>query len=56
MYTRANETASHADLAIVCWLAFFKRANKEAFDRILSIDPTIGELYNACKKWLEKDD
>lgn len=29
---------------------------KELFERCLEIEPALGKLYEACGKWLERDD
>jgi hypothetical protein len=49
--------ASYADISIVCYLQLFKRVDeKNIFDRILGFDPAIRTLYEACEKWVQKDD
>lgn len=49
--------ASYADIAVVCWLKFWKIIDEEnIFKRVLEFDPAIGELYAACEQWVERDD
>ena len=51
-----GETVSYADFVFVVVLHFFKRLNEEAFQRALAYDASFGKVYQACEKWLERDD
>jgi len=51
-----GDTPSYADFVIVGWLQFFKVIGEDLYPRLVSIDPAIGELYDASKPWLERND
>lgn len=50
-----DEVASYADLVIVGGLQFFKVIDEEMFAKVVKIEPAFGTLYEASKKWLERD-
>lgn len=45
---------SYADFILVAFLESSRRTSKEIFNRIVDFDPSIKELYNASRKWLER--
>lgn len=49
---------SFSDLVIAGWVAMMKILDEggDLFDRYLKYDKVFSEHYEACKKWLEKDD
>lgn len=48
---------SYADFVLVSALHMFKRVDQALlYDRVVSIEPALGLLYNASKAWLERDD
>jgi len=49
-------TTSYSDFVIVSSLHMLSRIDQKIFDRIVGIEPKLGEVYNACKPWLERDD
>lgn len=48
--------ASYADFIIVGYLQFLKVIEEDVYQRLTSIDPAIGKLYDASKLWLERND
>jgi len=48
--------ASYADFVILGWLQFFKTIDMKLYERVVSIEPAFGTLYDASKQWLERDD
>ena len=48
--------ASYADFYIVSFLQMLKVLDQAMFDRATSFDPAVKELYDACAKWLERND
>ncbi|TVY31332.1 Glutathione S-transferase-like protein [Lachnellula subtilissima] len=51
-----GKTPSYADFVIVGWLQFFKTIDVKLYERVVSIEPAFGTLYDASKQWLERDD
>ncbi|RDL36431.1 uncharacterized protein BP5553_05783 [Venustampulla echinocandica] len=50
-------TPSYADFVIAGFLQMLKWMEEKAmFERFLKIEPALGKLYEACGKWLERDD
>ena len=48
--------ASYADFMIVAMIHFFKVIHEDNYDRVVKAEPEIGKHYDACKRWLERDD
>jgi hypothetical protein len=48
--------ASYADFAIVRGLNFLKIIDEDFYDRFVKVEPAFGELYDASRLWLERDD
>ncbi|KAL9047218.1 MAG: hypothetical protein Q9214_000156 [Letrouitia sp. 1 TL-2023] len=52
-----GNTVSYADFMLVSALHMFKRVDPASlYDRVVSIEPAFGVLYNASTAWLERDD
>ena len=51
-----GKTVSYADFVILGLLQFIKRINEDFYKRAISIEPSLGTLYDASTKWLERDD
>jgi len=51
-----GKTPSYADFVILGWLQFFKTIDVKLYERVVSIEPAFGTLYDASKQWLERDD
>ena len=41
---------------IVGILHFFKKIHEDLYQRAVGIEPALGKVYQACGKWLERDD
>ena len=50
-----GETVSYADLILVATLQFLKRIERRLFDKIVSIAPAFGKVYDASEGWLERE-
>ena len=50
-----GSAVSFTDFIIVGVLQSLLRINVEMFERFVSQVTGFGSLYNACSKWLEKD-
>ncbi|PVH71792.1 hypothetical protein DL98DRAFT_520881 [Cadophora sp. DSE1049] len=50
-----GKTPSYADFIIVGFLQFFKVIEEDMYQRLGKAEPALGELYDACKPWLERD-
>jgi hypothetical protein len=48
--------ASYADFKIVGLLHFFKVVDQPTYERVLKTEPVYGKLYEACQKWLDRDE
>ena len=48
--------ASFADFVTVGFLHCVKRVDESVFDRLIGLEPELKKLYDACAKWLERDD
>lgn len=54
---RADDcTVSYADFIFVGYLQFLNRVDEKLFQRFMGFDPSFGELFEACKEWLARDD
>jgi len=51
-----GEEVGYADLVVVGGLEIFKRVEGRLFERVVRMEPRLGRLYEACGKWLERDD
>ncbi|KFY02776.1 hypothetical protein O988_01925 [Pseudogymnoascus sp. VKM F-3808] len=52
-----GSVAGYADLVVLSWLEFYKRIDKERlFDKVVTMEPSLGRLYEAGKQWLERND
>lgn len=51
-----NSAVSYIDFVLVSFLMFIKRIDEREFQKALSLDSAFGILYDACRKWLEKDE
>ncbi|KAH7309250.1 hypothetical protein BKA65DRAFT_519492 [Rhexocercosporidium sp. MPI-PUGE-AT-0058] len=50
-----GKTPSYPDFIIVGFLQFFKVIEEDMYQRLVKVDSALGELYDACKPWLERD-
>ncbi|KAH9213322.1 putative glutathione S-transferase [Leptodontidium sp. 2 PMI_412] len=50
-----GKTPSYADFVVVGFLQFFKVIEEDMYQRLIKVDPALGEVYDACKPWLERD-
>jgi glutathione S-transferase len=50
-----GKTVSYADFIFVSALYFVKCLSEEAYQRMLSLDPSISKVYEASKQWFMKD-
>ena len=50
-----GETVSYADFIVVGALDFLRRVGEGVFERVLGMDPSLGEVYEASKPWLERN-
>ena len=48
--------ASYADFVTVSFMHCIKRVDESVFERIFGLEPELKRLYDACGKWLERDD
>jgi hypothetical protein len=48
--------ASYADFVTVGFMHCVKRTDESVFERIVGLEPELKKLYDACGKWLERDD
>ena len=48
--------ASYADFVTVGFMHCVKRVDESVFERIIGLEPELKKLYDACGKWLERDD
>ena len=54
-YTLGKEP-SYVDFVVVSWLHFLNTIDEEIYKKVVAIDHVFGKLYDACGKWLERDD
>ena len=47
---------SYGDLIIASAVQFFKALGEEHFERMVAHDEAIRGVWEACRKWLERDD
>jgi hypothetical protein len=52
----SGDLASYADFVTVGFMQCVKRADESVFERMIGLAPELKTLYNACGKWLERDD
>ncbi|KAH7397119.1 hypothetical protein BKA66DRAFT_594405 [Pyrenochaeta sp. MPI-SDFR-AT-0127] len=50
-----GETVLYPDLILVAMLHFMNRINKVLFERYLALDPAFPKVYEASRKWLQRD-
>src|SRR5690242_10137726 len=50
-----GETVSYADFIFVSALYFVNRIDEQAFQKIVSFDPTILKIYEASGQWVAKN-
>jgi len=48
--------ATYADFTVVALIKFFRHVDKALADHSCSVEPQLHELYEACYRWLERDD
>ncbi|KAL1791839.1 hypothetical protein ACET3X_009590 [Alternaria dauci] len=51
-----GQTVSYADFILVSMLHFIRRINEDYFRRVLALDDTFPNVFEASKQWLEKED
>ncbi|KAF1956230.1 hypothetical protein CC80DRAFT_472986 [Byssothecium circinans] len=51
-----GKTVSYADFILVSFLHCMKRIDVDMFQRYLGFDPAFGQVYDASRQWLAKDD
>ncbi|KAL5113750.1 hypothetical protein ACEQ8H_008362 [Pleosporales sp. CAS-2024a] len=51
-----GDMVSYADFIFVSAMHMMKRIDVNVFRRFLEFDAALPKLYDACKRWLEKDD
>lgn len=51
-----GKTVSYADFIFVGFLQMAKRLDDEVFKRVLALDEAFPKVFEASKKWLEKED
>ncbi|KAF2491132.1 hypothetical protein BU16DRAFT_621782 [Lophium mytilinum] len=49
-------TPSYADFVTVGFLQCVKRADESVFEKLVGLEQELKKLYDACGKWLERDD
>ena len=49
-------TVSYADFVVMGGLDFFRRVDNGLFERVIAMDPSLKELYEAGKEWLARND
>ena len=47
---------SYADVVLVTFLQFLKRAGEGLFEKWVAHDDAFSRIYEASKQWLEKED
>jgi len=47
---------SYADFVILSWLQFFKTIDEKLLEKVIGVEPKLGELYDAGKPWLTRVD
>ncbi|KAK0124742.1 hypothetical protein ONS96_008624 [Cadophora gregata f. sp. sojae] len=50
-----GKTPSYADFIIFAFLQFLKVIEDDLYQRLVKVEPVLGELYDVCKPWLERD-
>ena len=48
--------ATYADFTVVALIKFFRCVDIAMADHFCSVEPQLGNLYDACYQWLEQDD
>jgi len=51
-----GSTPSHADFVTVGFMHCLKRVDEGVFERFVGLEQELKKLYDACAKWLERDD
>ena len=51
-----GKSASYADFVVVSFLHFARRIDEAIFERAVVMEPSLKTVYDACRKWLERDD
>ncbi|KAI5456499.1 hypothetical protein BGZ63DRAFT_475764 [Mariannaea sp. PMI_226] len=49
-----GSTPSYADFLIVGFLEWCRCLKGDCFQRLISLDPVFGNVYNACEHWLRR--
>lgn len=51
-----GKEVSYADLIFVAYLKFLEIVDGDVFERVVGLDEGFNRVYQACGKWLERDD
>ncbi|KAH6614867.1 hypothetical protein C7974DRAFT_319901 [Boeremia exigua] len=51
-----GQSVSYADFIFVAMLYFVKSLDEQVFQKLLSMDPVLPELYQASEQWFTKND
>jgi len=51
-----GSSPSYADFVTVGFMHCMKRVDEGVFERVIGLEPELKKQYDACKKWLERDD
>ncbi|KAF2832915.1 glutathione S-transferas-like protein [Ophiobolus disseminans] len=51
-----GKTVSYADFILVAFFQMLKRIGQSELERYLALDEAFPKVYEACGKWLEKED
>jgi len=51
-----GKEACYADFVWVSFVHFVRRASEERYERLIGVDQVLKKHYEACGKWMEKDD
>ncbi|KAI4169574.1 MAG: hypothetical protein LQ343_005594 [Gyalolechia ehrenbergii] len=55
-FLKGVEEVTYADLVVVGLLHYFRRLEGGVYERVVGMEPALGELYRACGEWWERDD
>jgi len=50
-----SRIVSYADLIFVSMLHFLKRAHEDVYKKLVALDDALPKVYEASKRWLEKE-
>lgn len=50
-----GKEVSYWDFKVVGYLHFLKRVRVPLHEKLVSLEPALGKLYEACGEWLERD-